>query len=141
MSRALLDVNLLVALLDSDHVHHVQAQEWQATELRDGWASCALTELGFLRVISQPRYPNPVSPAVAAERLSFACATDAHALWLCSASPLDVIALDRVHSAAQLTDAYLLALAVAHDGTLATLDRRIVLSSVPGAQPHHLTVL
>lgn len=55
--RALLDVNVLLALLDRDHVDHQRAREWLTDEIESGWASCAITENGFVRVVSQPRYP------------------------------------------------------------------------------------
>jgi predicted nucleic acid-binding protein len=60
-SRALFDVNLLIALFDEQHVHHVRAQAWWAATRAGGWASCPVTENGFVRVISQPNYPNPLS--------------------------------------------------------------------------------
>ncbi|MFP5283848.1 MAG: VapC toxin family PIN domain ribonuclease, partial [Actinomycetes bacterium] len=56
---------MLLALLDSDHVDHRRAYEWLDEEISSGWASCAITENGFVRIISQPRYPSPVSPATA----------------------------------------------------------------------------
>ena len=59
MSRALLDVNVLLALLDSDHVDHGRAGEWLDAELDTGWASCSITENGFVRTISQPNTPAP----------------------------------------------------------------------------------
>jgi predicted nucleic acid-binding protein len=59
VSRALLDVNVLLALLDSDHVDHERAGEWLDAELDTGWASCSITENGFVRIISQPDTPAP----------------------------------------------------------------------------------
>ena len=70
MTRALLDINVLLALLDSDHVDHSLAHDWLDDEIDAGWASCAITENGFVRIISQPRYPSPVSPAEAMHLLS-----------------------------------------------------------------------
>ncbi len=87
--RALLDVNALVALLDRDHVDHRHAREWISTEIRLGWASCAVTQNGFIRVLSQSRYPSPVSPMVAVELLRRATATEYHEFWPASASFLD----------------------------------------------------
>ena len=60
--RALLDVNVLIALHDRDHVHHVRAGAWLADNIAHGWASCPLTQNGCLRIMSQPAYPNP--PAI-----------------------------------------------------------------------------
>ncbi|MBO0833188.1 MAG: VapC toxin family PIN domain ribonuclease, partial [Actinobacteria bacterium] len=63
MTRALLDINVLLALLDVDHVDHLRARQWLEREIESGWASCAITENGFVRIISQPRYPSPVPVA------------------------------------------------------------------------------
>ena len=74
MRRALLDVNVLLALLDSDHADHVRATAWLDRDIDGGWATCAITENGFVRVLSQPRYPSPVSPAIAVDLLALAVA-------------------------------------------------------------------
>ncbi len=80
--RTLIDVNLLVALLDEDHVHHGRAHEWWSANREDGWASCPLTQNGCIRVISQPSYPNQVSFAFAHDFLSQQIAATDHAFWL-----------------------------------------------------------
>ena len=143
MTRALLDVNVLLALLDSDHVSHRQARDWVGSEIAHGWASCAITQNGFVRIISQPRYPNPVPPNQALERLARASSTDYHQFWTCSVSLLSEQVLDRsrLHGSKQVTDAYLLALAVANGGRLITFDTSIALSAVPGAEADNLVVL
>jgi toxin-antitoxin system PIN domain toxin len=143
VSRALLDVNVLLALLDSDHADHTLASTWLAAEIEDGWASCAITQNGFVRVISQPAYPSPVPPSQAIERLAEACARPHHEFWSCSASILDDAVVDRsrVHGPRQVTDAYLLALATSRRARLVTLDHAIPLAMVPGARPENLTVL
>lgn len=142
MTRALFDINVLLALFDSDHVDHSRAHEWLEREIHQGWASCAITENGFVRVISQPRYPSPISPVQAAELLSQARG-DQHEFWPCEVSLLDGRLLDmsRLHGPRQITDAYLLALAVAHGGRFVTFDRTIPLTCVRGATPAHLSVL
>ncbi len=143
MSRALLDVNVLLALLDADHVDHLRARWWLEAEIDDGWASCAITQNGFVRIVSQPRYPSPVSPAQALDLLGHACATPHHEFWPCAASLLDTNTVDRerIHGPRQVTDAYLLALAVQHEGRFVTFDRSIVRSAVPPAAADHLVVL
>lgn len=143
MNRALLDINVLLALLDGDHVDHEKAREWMEREIRHGWASCAITQNGFVRIISQPRYPSPVHPAKAIERMARAASTDHHEFWPCSVSLLDSSAIqpDRLHGPKQVTDAYLLALAVSHDGRFVTFDQSIPLNTVQGAHPDHLMVL
>lgn len=141
--RALLDVNVLLALLDSDHVDRHRAQEWLSREARHGWASCALTQNGFVRIFSQPRYPNPVSPSEAIERLRRATKTEHHEFWPCSVSLLEARRVNpsHVHGPRQVTDIYLLALAVEHGGRFVTFDGSIPLSAVPGAGSGHLVVV
>ncbi|HKV08843.1 MAG TPA: type II toxin-antitoxin system VapC family toxin [Thermoanaerobaculia bacterium] len=141
--RALLDINVLLALLDADHVDHRRAQEWISGEIQHGWASCALTQNGFVRILSQPRYPSPVSPSEAVERLRRATSTEYHEYWPCSISFLEDrrINSSHVHGSRQVTDVYLLALAVEQGGRFVTFDRSIPLSAVPGATPEHLIVV
>lgn len=143
MSRALLDVNVLLALLDSDHIEHTRAHDWLDDEIDAGWASCAITENGFVRIISQPRYPSPVSPAEGIELLTRASDGDHHEFWPCDVSVVDprIVDRSRLHGPRQVTDAYLLALAMAHDGRFVTFDRSLSLSSVHGATHEHLAVL
>ncbi|MEA2564254.1 MAG: uncharacterized protein QOH06_5758 [Acidobacteriota bacterium] len=141
--RALLDINVLLALLDADHVDHQRAQEWISGEIQHGWASCALTQNGFVRILSQPRYPSPVSPSEAVERLRRATNTEYHEFWPCSISLLEDRRINsgHVHGPRQVTDVYLLALAVEHRGRFVTFDRSIPLSAAPGATPEHLVVV
>lgn len=143
MSRSLLDVNVLLALLDPDHVDHSTAREWLSAEIGHGWASCALTQNGFVRILSQPRYPSPVAPSEAARRLRLATSTEHHEYWPCSLSFLDAGRIDseHVHGPRQVTDVYLLALAVEHGGRFVTFDRSIPLSAARHAGPEHLLVL
>lgn len=143
MRRALLDVNVLLALLDSDHVDHRMALDWLDDEIAGGWASCPITENGFVRILSQPRYPSPVSPTQAIALLDRAREGAHHAFWPCDVSVLDAHVVDRsrLHSARQVTDAYLLALAVAHEGRLVTFDRSLTPACVPGAGEEHLLIL
>ena len=141
--RALLDINVLLALLDADHVDHAAARAWLSTEIHHGWSSCALTENGFVRVISQPRYPGAVSPFEAIRRLGGATSTEYHAFWWCDLSLLDDRVFDRsrIHGPRQVTDAYLLALAVKNEGRFVTFDQGIPLAAARGARAEHLVVL
>jgi uncharacterized protein len=143
VSRVLLDVNVLLALLDTDHVDHDRARDWLDGVVADGWASCPITQNGFVRIISQPRYPSPVSPAVAADLLDRATATALHRFWPCEVSLLDPDAIDRtrLHGPRQVTDAYLLATATSRGGRFATFDRHVVLSAVPSATADNLVIV
>ena len=141
--RSLLDVNVLIALHDQQHVHHPTATQWFRDHVAQGWASCPLTQNGAARVMSQPNYsqPAPLSALIAMLRRSFA--DPSHAFWPDDISLADATVFDnqRIHGHRQVTDVYLLGLAVAHGGRLVTLDARIPLSAVRGAQPDHLLQL
>jgi len=141
--RALLDVNVLIALLDSDHVHHGRARVWLKENIKHGWASCPLTQNGCLRIMSQPGYPNALPAAAVAERLAAATATSHHIFWPDAVSLLDAgrIAWNAVLGSRQVTDVYLLALAMQMDGRLVTLDRAVPLKAVPGSKAKHLVVI
>lgn len=142
--RALLDVNVLLALLDHQHVAHARAKDWLSREIAHGWASCAITQNGFLRIRSQPNYPGMTAvPRSAIEMLSAAVATDHHEYWNCAVSLCTPGLVDRSRMLGprQVTDIYLLALATSHDGRFVTLDRGISLDAVRGATPQNLVVL
>jgi toxin-antitoxin system PIN domain toxin len=141
--RSLLDVNVLVALLDRDHIQHLSARSWLEREIRHGWASCAITENGVVRVMSQPRYPNPVTTAEAADLLASATTSDRHAYWACDLSLLDEQAVDRsyLHGPRQVTDVYLLALATSKGGRFVSFDAAVPIAAVRGARSANLVVL
>lgn len=141
--RALLDVNVLVALLDAGHLHHAAATRWLAAHAGSGWASCPMTQNGCLRILSLPSYPNAQPTAVVADRLGAAMASSSHAFWPDSLSLLgsDLLRWDRVLSSRQITDTYLLALAAAQGGRLVTFDKGISVDAVPSASKRHLLTL
>jgi toxin-antitoxin system PIN domain toxin len=141
--RALLDVNVLLGLIDVDHVEHARVRAWVDQNIEHGWASCAITQNGFVRVISQPRYTRPVAPAEAIRLLERAVTNTRHAFWLCEARLLDPAVIDRsrIHGPRQVTDAYLLALAKANGGRFVTLDASVPVSAVVGARSADLVVL
>lgn len=128
------DVNVLIALLDPRHVFHDVAHEWFGA-LETSWATCPLTENGTIRVISNPRYPNTTGTAsAAADLVARLCELPGHVFWVDSVSLLSpgVCRIDRLTTSGHVTDCYLLALAVANSGRLATFDKRIVTSTIPG---------
>lgn len=141
--RALFDVNVLIALHDRDHVHHVRAAQWFEAHIQQGWATCALTQNGCLRIMGQPGYSSPQPIAVLVSMLQNSTRTAHHAFWADEVSLLDPQKFEHghIHSARQLTDLYLLALAVKHQGRLVTLDQRIPISAVRGATAMHLVIL
>jgi toxin-antitoxin system PIN domain toxin len=141
--RALLDVNVLIALLDGAHSANRTASAWMAANGGLGWATCAITQNGCLRVLSHPGYPGGWGLVAYAAALREATSEPTHEFWAEDVSVLDptAVRLDRVHGPRQLTDVHLLALAVRRGGRLVTFDRAIPRSAVPGATPDHLVVL
>ena len=141
--RALLDVNVLIALHDRDHVHHIRAAQWLEANIQTGWASCPLTQNGCLRIMSQPGYSQPQPLPALMAMLHQSTSTAFHAFWSDDISLLDAARFQHahMHSPRQLTDLYLLALAVKNQGRLVSLDLRIPLSAVHGARAEHLVEL
>ena len=137
MRVALLDVNVLIALLDRRHVHHEPAHAWFAAEQAKGWATCPLTQNAVLRIVGQPRYPNsPGPPAVVAPLVAELIRHPQHQFWPDSLSLLGQSGVDVSHllEASQLTDTYLLALAVHRGGRLVSFDRRLSCEAVAGGR-------
>ena len=131
----LLDVNVLIALIDETHIYHATAHRWFAKQSSGGWTSCPITENGVIRIVGSPGYGNfPGNPAIAIESLQSLLARPGHVFWADDISLLDSIKVDasRLLTSAQVTDSYLLALARAHGGRLATLDRKLITDAVVG---------
>ena len=142
--RALLDVNVWIALFDDAHQFSSRANQFidsRGVQI----ATCPLIENGVIRVMSLPSYARrgglPMQQVRA--RLQEACTTLDHEFWPDDVSLRsdDLVDFSRVQGHNQITDLYLLALAVRHGGCLVTLDQAIALSSVHGATPAHLHLL
>jgi toxin-antitoxin system PIN domain toxin len=140
---ALLDVNVLVALFDPGHIHHDAAHDWLEIHRPDGWATCPLTELALVRTLSNPAYwPAAERTADIAERLRQFRASGDHQFWRDSLELTDdIFNLSYVKGHGQLTDVYLLGLAVKRNGRLATFDRTIPIAAVTGADRQTLAVI
>lgn len=139
----LLDVDVLVALVDGDHVHHEPAHDWFADHREHGWATSAATESGFVRVVSNPAYGLGLRAVDAAMHLRRFCASGHHHFWPDAVTLRDDSAfrLDLVRGHRQVTDVGLLGLAVRMGGRLATFDRTIPVGAVRGATPESLAVI
>lgn len=142
--RHLLDVNVWIALFDDAHVAADRANELIATP-RLRIASCPLVENGVIRVMNLPMYGrrSAVGLDLVRRQLARACAELDHEFWPDDISLRDDRVADfaRVHGHNQITDLYLLALAVKRGGTLVTFDQGISLDAVRGAKPKHLRIL
>lgn len=133
MTRFLLDVNVLISLIDPAHIQHDRAHEWFARSGKKAWASCPLTENGVLRIVGHSRYPSSLgTPAAVAELMTSFLALPGHEFWPDDVTLFDRgrVQSDRLLSSGQVTDTYLLALAAAHGGQLATFDRNLVTDAV-----------
>ncbi|MBL8553946.1 MAG: VapC toxin family PIN domain ribonuclease [Phenylobacterium sp.] len=131
----LLDVSVLIALLDTRHVQHENAHRWFAERGRRGFATCPIVENGALRILGNPRYAgSPGSPAAVIPSLNSLRAIGDHSFWPDELSLLDSPHVDaaKLGAAGQVTDTYLLALAVSRGGRLATLDRKLGTGAVVG---------
>jgi len=122
----LMDVNVLIALADPFHVHHTAAIRWFSQHRADGWATCPLTENGFVRILGHPNYPEgPGSPLAARRLLQRQTAGPGHQFWPDTLSITDSALFPELSASKHITDLYLLALAVSRKARLATLDKRI----------------
>jgi len=129
----LLDVNVLIALIDPCHVAHDDAHAWFASTGAAAWATCPITENGVIRIVGNPRYPNsPGSPAVVAEIVAKLRKLPGHVFWPDNVSLVSEADVDftKILSSPQVTDTYLLALAKAHGGRLASFDRKLSTAAV-----------
>jgi uncharacterized protein len=141
---ALLDVNVLIALFDPAHVHHEAAHKWFESNRKYRWATCPLTENAFVRVLSNPSYPSQTTTVEdATSRLQTFSSEREHVFWPDSVSIRERgrFRWNHVQGHRQLTDVYLLALAVSNQGRLATFDSTILLEAIEGAKKQHLELI
>jgi uncharacterized protein len=134
---------VLIALLDADHSLHARATEWFASHARAGWASCPITQNGCVRIMSHAGYPHALPVRAVVERLAEATTSGLHQFWPDDISLLDQGLVDaaRIHGPRQLTDLYLLALAVQHGGRFTTFDHSIAREAIKGAKTRDLVAL
>ena len=128
MKAALLDINILTALLWPAREHHVAAHRWFGARGEAPWVTCFLTQLGFVRIVSNPAFSrDALSPLEALALLVESVTHPGHEFWTASLQvPAAVGAIaDRLHGHKPLTDGYLLALAHRRKGVLATFDRGV----------------
>jgi len=141
---SLLDVNFLIALFDPSHPHHDSAHHWFATQAQEGWATCPLTENGFVRVVCQAKHLGGLrTPKAVAGRLLELRQMGRHEFWDDRISLLDAARFDleKLPGPSQITDVYLLALAVERHGRLVTFDQSIAWRCVSGATARDIQLL
>jgi len=132
VTRHLLDVNVVIALIDPLHVHHERAHAWFASREAGIWHTCPIVQNGVVRVVSNPKYSNHQAAPVVLTSLASLAARDDHRFLPDSVSLLDAsVHIERLLTAAQVTDTYLLHLAASTGALLATFDSRLVTAAVP----------
>lgn len=131
----LLDVNVLIALLDPEHIAHDDVHIWFDAVGKTAWATCPIVQNGFLRIVGASRYSTVTTPLpLLVRNLDEFTHRSGHHFWAEDFSLLtdDVIRREGLTRSAQLTDTYLLGLAVRNGGRLATMDRRLSTRAVVG---------
>ena len=120
---SLLDVSVLISLLDANHEHHAAVMGWW-NQNEDPWASCPITQNGYLRIVTGPAYANRISVNQAIGKLTQAVSNPEHQFLSDDISLLDkaLVAHAHIQGHRQMTDIYLLALSVAHGARFVTLD-------------------
>jgi toxin-antitoxin system PIN domain toxin len=143
--RSLFDVNFLIALLDQAHAFHERAHAWWGLNHGAGWASCPIVENGVVRIMTHPHYTRTrrLAPGQVLDALRAFAASADHAFWPDALSLRDGDAFDPRHvlGPRQVTDVYLLGLAVRHGGRLVTFDAAIPRQAVRGSDAMHLCVV
>lgn len=134
----LLDINILIALADPDHEHHGKAESFFLANHNLGWATCPITENGFVRIISDSRYPRgPRNSDAACAILKQLCAHEGHRFW---SDDLSLRSALKLPASKHLTDHYLLSLAMHRQGKLVTFDRHIKTSFIPGGAASYVVL-
>ena len=145
MSIALLDVNALIALHWRPHIFHQAAMEWFAQNGKGAWATCSLTQAGFARVLSNPRFDATAPPpAKALELLRASTEANPHHRFWTDTIPLSRISgalRSRIQGHQQIMDAYLLSLAMHNHGCVATFDTRMEALAPKGSPEHDVLVI
>lgn len=134
----LLDINILIALADPDHEHHGKAESFFVANHDRGWATCPITENGFVRIIGNASYPKgPGTTQAACAILKQLCAYAGHRFW---PDDLSLRSAMNLPVSKHLTDHYLLSLAMHRQGKLVTLDQHINASLIPGGVDAYVVI-
>jgi toxin-antitoxin system PIN domain toxin len=144
--RALLDVNVLVALLDPEHSFHDRAHTvWREISGSNGWSSCPITQNGVLRILSSERYPgsSDFSKTEVFAYLANLIRNSDHEFWPDQISLLDRSRFDpeAIFGHKQLTDIYLLGLAMYNGGRFVTFDQRLPVQAFVDRADENLWVI
>ncbi len=136
--KYLLDVNILIALTQPEHIHFQAATKWFDSHARD-WGLCAFSEAGFLRTSANPKAGN-LTVSDATDLLAALAKRPGYRYWPITAgwALLSASFADRVYGHQQIADAYLLGLVIKENGVLVTLDKAIRYLAGPKYAQHLL---
>ena len=140
-TKYLLDLNVLISLVDEDHVSHTRVKRWFQSQSMSGWYICPLTESGFVRIVTNPKYSDPsISITEALEMLRALSKLPGYHYLPISAPWLEVVApfAERLFGHQQVADSYLLGLAIKEQAVLVTMDKAIKSLAGPQLQRHML---
>jgi toxin-antitoxin system PIN domain toxin len=141
----LLDVNVMLAWLWPAHEVHKAAQAWMHTHRQEPWATCPVTEMGFLRILTNQSFsPNaPKWPEAVKILRKQTADSPSHSFWQDSLSlaEVDLRLGSRIKGPNQITDAYLLAMAVHNKGRFVTFDYRTRSLAPDGSAEHDALVV
>ena len=146
MAIELPDINLMLAILDQAHPNHIRGKAWFSSASVTGWATCPLTQNGFVRVLSTQSYPGirmRTEDAVALLKTAVANHPLTHHFWEDSISIYDASLINptRLRGPKQITDIYLLALCQKHRSTFVTFDQGITVEAIVSPHPNLLKTL
>ena len=127
MAIVLFDTNFLFALGWANHEHHQVAHRYFSTLAGTSWATCPMTQCGFVRISSNRKAISWVTrPAVALDLLAHLTRDAGHVFWKDDLSLLKTpLRTAAIQGHRQVTDAYLLSLAMKNGGQLVTFDQGI----------------
>lgn len=139
----LYDFNALPALSTSDNSSSIDMRDWHRRNGARGWATCPITQNAFLRIGSQPGFPQRQTIGIVRSMLQAAISISGHCFWPDDNSIADEAIFDHAHLQGhrQITDAHLLAIATKNGGRLVTFDQRIDYRCVRAARPENLVVV
>ena len=134
--KNLLDVNVLIALTEPGHIHYEMAQKWFNSSGKNSLGICPLTEVGFVRVTTSPSFrPGPRTQEQAIAILQMLKGQSGYRYWKIDENETWVMVTtpfaSRIFGHQQVTDAYLLGLAIKEDGVLVTFDKAIEYMAAP----------
>ena len=137
----LLDVNVLLALCDPTHLHHASALDWFTPVAKTGWATCPITENGFVRIQSSAKYPNSSGSVAASLAMLLGLkSVGKHKFISDSVSLTAALPAEFAMTGSQVTDVYLLSLAVHSKAKFASFDRAVPVQLITGGKQALVTI-